>query len=59
MKIKLNKISENVVRNSQECFATVVRVSGDYHATVVRYICKIRSKFTQLLHDSPFYETAM
>ena len=66
MKIKLNKISENVMRNSQECLATVVRVSGDYRATVVftklftKYVIyKIRLEFMQLTAGCPFNETAV
>ena len=41
-------------------FATVIRQSRDYRATVARYISKIRPKFSNLSHTCkcPFNETA-
>ena len=58
IKMKIRYIRRKVVRHSHECRATVVRQSGDYRATVVRYMFNIRPKFANLSHKCLFNETA-
>ena len=49
----------NVERHSYECLTTVVRVSRNCRATVVRHTFKIVSKFAILLYKCPSIELAI
>ena len=57
-KVKLSYICGNFARHSHECLATVVRVSRYYHATVMRYNCKIMPQFAKLTLKWLFNKTA-